>query len=120
MKWLLRTEGLALFGASLYLFSATPFAWWWYAALFLAPDLGMLGYLAGNRAGAAFYNLTHHYAMAIGLCTIGLATSWSGFYMVGLICLGHSGFDRALGYGLKYAKGFRYTHLGELPGSPQK
>jgi len=26
----------------------------------------------------------------------------------------HIGFDRALGYGLKYSKGFGYTHLGRI------
>lgn len=28
------------------------------------------------------------------------------------IWLGHIGFDRLLGYGLKHAHGFRFTHLG--------
>ena len=27
----------------------------------------------------------------------------------------HSAFDRVMGYGLKYATGFRDTHLGTLP-----
>ena len=31
---------------------------------------------------------------------------------LGLIWLAHIGFDRALGYGLKSASGFRDTHLG--------
>jgi hypothetical protein len=30
------------------------------------------------------------------------------------IWLGHVGFDRMLGYGLKYATGFRDTHLGVI------
>jgi hypothetical protein len=33
---------------------------------------------------------------------------------VALIWLAHIGFDRALGYGLKYAGGFSQTHLGKL------
>lgn len=28
--------------------------------------------------------------------------------------LGHSAMDRLFGYGLKYNKGFKYTHLGEI------
>ena len=28
--------------------------------------------------------------------------------------LAHIGIDRALGYGLKYATGFSYTHLGRI------
>jgi hypothetical protein len=32
----------------------------------------------------------------------------------GLIWIGHIGFDRALGYGLKYSTGFGDSHLGQL------
>lgn len=32
----------------------------------------------------------------------------------GLIWSAHIGFDRALGYGLKYASGFGATHLGRI------
>ena len=31
-----------------------------------------------------------------------------------LIWLVHIGLDRALGYGLKYAAGFAFTHLGRI------
>jgi Domain of unknown function (DUF4260) len=31
-----------------------------------------------------------------------------------LIWLAHIGFDRALGYGLKYEVGFSFTHLGRV------
>lgn len=114
MKWLLRFEELALFGASIYLFAQTSFDWWWYPALFLLPDLGMMGYLAGNRIGAAFYNLTHHKAVAIGLCGVGLYFQEPWLLVLGLVFLGHSSFDRLLGYGLKLNQGFKYTHLGEI------
>ena len=33
---------------------------------------------------------------------------------IGLIWLAHIGFDRLIGYGLKYETGFRHTHLGVL------
>jgi hypothetical protein len=33
---------------------------------------------------------------------------------VGLIWLGHVGFDRMAGYGLKYDSDFKHTHLGIL------
>ena len=39
----------------------------------------------------------------------------------GLIWCAHIGFDRALGYGLKYAEGFGFTHLrrvGRTPAAP--
>jgi hypothetical protein len=31
------------------------------------PDISMLGYLAGNKAGAIIYNFFHHKALGIGL-----------------------------------------------------
>ena len=31
-----------------------------------------------------------------------------------MIWLAHIGFDRALGYGLKYSAGFGFTHLGRI------
>ena len=33
---------------------------------------------------------------------------------IAMIWLAHIGFDRALGYGLKYAGGFGFTHLGRI------
>jgi hypothetical protein len=43
----------------------------------------------------------------------------SGLLPVALIWVNHIGVDRLLGYGLKYADGFGYTHLGML-GKRQK
>jgi len=33
---------------------------------------------------------------------------------IAMIWLAHIGFDRALGYGLKYNAGFGFTHLGRI------
>jgi hypothetical protein len=33
---------------------------------------------------------------------------------IALIWANHIGIDRMLGYGLKYAEGFRFTHLGRI------
>ena len=33
---------------------------------------------------------------------------------IAMIWLAHIGFDRALGYGLKYSDGFGFTHLGRI------
>lgn len=116
MKWLLRAEEFALFAASVWLFSRTGFAWWWYPALFFIPDIAILGYLAGNRAGAAAYNLTHHKAVALGLAGVGLVAAVPFALMLATVVFGHSSLDRAAGFGLKYPTGFRHTHLGDLPG----
>src|SRR6478609_6699144 len=53
---LLRLEGLVLGVLCIWLFAGTGASWWLFAALILAPDLGMLGYLANPRLGATIYN----------------------------------------------------------------
>ncbi|TIX33887.1 MAG: DUF4260 family protein, partial [Mesorhizobium sp.] len=45
--------------ASVVLYAMTSASWWLFAVLILAPDLSMLGYLAGPRVGAVAYNALH-------------------------------------------------------------
>lgn len=88
--------------------------WGTYAALFFAPDLAFLGYLAGPRAGAAAYNTTHS---LLGPSVLGVTAALLASQTLGaaaLLWAAHVGFDRALGYGLKYASAFGHTHLGVL------
>ena len=83
-KLWLRLEGLVLLIATIILFSGQGQKWWLYPVLLLVPDIFMLGYLANTKLGAFFYNL------------------------------GHIGWDRFFGYGLKYDSDFKHTHLGDL------
>lgn len=57
LTWL-RVEGDAVAGAAIMCFATTEQPWWLVWALWLLPDLSMLGYLAGRQAGAWSYNLT--------------------------------------------------------------
>jgi hypothetical protein len=118
MRRLLQAEGLALFAASLVAFSTLNASWWMYAILFFVPDVAFLGYLAGPRVGASVYNVLHS---TVGPILLAGAACWSGFDILGqvliataVIWIGHVGFDRMLGYGLKHASGFKDTHLGKL------
>lgn len=85
-----------------------------FAALFLAPDLFMMGYLFGGRPGAWIYNLGHTYVTVAVICSIGFLAHVPILTLVGLIWVGHIGFDRLLGYGLKYPAAFKDTHLGRV------
>ena len=114
MKTLLKLEGMALFGLSLFWFSQLDYAWWWYPVLFFVPDLSMVGYLAGTRSGAFVYNLIHHHAVSIGLYITGFFLGSPILQLTGVILLGHSSLDRILGYGLKHSDSFKNTHLGEI------
>jgi Domain of unknown function (DUF4260) len=114
MKTLIQLEEAALFGSGIYLFSLLNFEWWWFAALILAPDLSMLGYLVGNKAGAWMYNFFHHRAIAIAVYLLGTYLENEVLQLAGVILFAHSSMDRMFGYGLKYEEGFKLTHLGNL------
>lgn len=119
MKITLKLEELAMLLLGIYVFGFLYFEWWWFLVLFLAPDLGMIGYVFGNRAGAFLYNLFHHKGVAIMIYLFGFFFYIPVVQLIGVIMFSHAAFDRLLGYGLKYEKGFKYTHLGVI-GKPQR
>jgi hypothetical protein len=111
---LLRIEGAALLLAALLLYGWTGGSWLLFVFLILAPDLSMLGYLAGNSVGAAVYNLFHTYPLPAALSLYGLLGANPLALSLGLIWLAHIGADRMLGFGLKYATRFKDTHLDRV------
>ena len=113
-RLLLRLEGAGILAIAIALYRTLGESWWVFAGLFLAPDLSFLAYLAGPRAGAIAYNLLHTIAGPVVLALIGLLAPYEPAMMIALIWLAHCGFDRALGFGLKYEAGFGFTHLGRI------
>jgi hypothetical protein len=113
-RTLLRLEGLVLLAGMTALYPAWGGSWWTFAILFLAPDLSFAGYLAGPRLGAILYNAAHSHFLPFMLMTSGFMLDSSLIASIATIWLAHIGFDRALGYGLKYAAGFGFTHLGRI------
>jgi hypothetical protein len=116
MKNFIKLEEWVMLGLGFYLFTLLPYAWWWFFVFLLAPDVGMLGYIFGNKSGAVVYNTFHHKGLAIVIYIFGAYLSFPLLQGVGIIIFSHASLDRALGYGLKFKKGFKYTHLGELGG----
>lgn len=114
MKTILKLEELALFLLGIFLFSQLSFAWWWFLVLILTPDVGMIGYAFGNKIGALSYNLFHHRAVAILVYLVGSYFQSEVTVLIGVILFSHAAMDRIFGYGLKYDKGFKFTHLGEI------
>lgn len=114
MKYLLKIEELAMLGLAIYLNSFLPFPTWVFWAFFLAPDIGMLGYLVNPKIGAFTYNLFHHKGVAIACYFAGYFLIIHELTLVGVILFGHSSFDRILGYGLKFSDDFKHTHLGMI------
>jgi hypothetical protein len=114
MKNLLKLEELFMFGLALFLFSQLDYGWGWFALLFFAPDLSMIGYLANPRLGAWTYNLVHHKGLAVALYVFGALLSVPWLMFAGTLLFAHSSFDRVFGYGLKYPESFQATHLGKI------
>ena len=109
---LLRLEGLAIGTISALLYARTGASWWLFAALWLAPDLSILGYLLGPCRGSRAYNTIHTYTLPITLAALGLLLRADALFPYALIWVNHIALDRMMGYGLKFSNGFGWTHLG--------
>jgi hypothetical protein len=111
---ILRAESVALFLGGIGLWLAMNGHPLWLLPLLLAPDLSMLGYLAGPRLGAITYNAVHNIVVAALLLGVGSAASIAPVALAGAVILAHVGMDRTLGYGLKLPTDFKDTHLGHI------
>ncbi|GAB2829637.1 hypothetical protein GCM10027022_20780 [Alpinimonas psychrophila] len=67
-----------------------------------------------DGSGSVFYNIGHSYPVAAALVVFGFAFGATLLIALGAIWFGHIGWDRMLGYGLKYGTNFKHTHLGDL------
>lgn len=109
---LLRAEGLAALAVAVVLYAGTGRGWSFFALLFFAPDLTFAAFLAGPRVGAMAYNALHTYVGPLALGLLAHAAAAPALLLVAYVWAAHIGFDRLIGYGLKYASGFGDTHLG--------
>ena len=114
MNKLLKLEELAMFVLGIFMFGLLGYNWWWFLTLILVPDIGMLGYLINAKIGAWCYNVFHHKGVAIAIYFLGMYLSFPILQLAGVILFAHASMDRIFGYGLKYEKGFKFTHLGEI------
>ncbi len=114
VRALLRLEGaaVALAGAAI-AWTVGP-AWWLTVLVLAMPDLSISSYAFGPRVGAAAYNALHSYVGPAVVAGVGLLSDGAAAYAVAALWAIHIGFDRALGYGLKYPSRFGDTHLGRI------
>src|SRR4051812_46650249 len=103
VRHVLRIEGLAVLAAALLCYGKFGAGWGIFAITFLIPDLSFAGYLGGARAGAIAYNAAHSYIGAVASLVAAVLFPAAVPPAIGLIWCAHIGFDRALGYGLKYS-----------------
>jgi len=113
---MLRVEGATMLAGSVLLYWTNGGSWWLFALLLLAPDVSMVGYLAGPRIGAAAYNVFHTYPLPAALGIFGLLAGAPLAVSVALVWFAHIGMDRLMGYGLKYSTDFKDTHLQRVCG----
>ncbi len=112
MKKTIQLEEIAMLGLGIYVFGLLSYPWWIFLVFFFIPDIGMIGYLINTKFGALCYNIFHHKGLAILIYLSGVYLKSELFLASGTVLFSHAAFDRALGYGLKYKKGFKFTHLG--------
>ncbi|HEV3371539.1 MAG TPA: DUF4260 domain-containing protein [Xanthobacteraceae bacterium] len=110
-KIILQLEAAGVLVAAVIAYAWNGRGWLMFALLFLAPDISMLGYLGGRKLGAGIYNFAHTYILPAALAAYGLYQSQPLALDLALIWIAHIGFDRLLGFGLKYQTAFRHTHL---------
>lgn len=111
---LLKLEGFAVFILALAIFWQQSFSWSLFWSTALLPDLALFGYLVNAKVGAQLYNITHSKFLPSALAVVAIVMGNSLFSALALIWFVHIGFDRMLGYGLKYPEGFKVTHLSAI------
>jgi hypothetical protein len=114
MKITLKSEEAMMLALAVYLNTFLPYDGWIFWALFLTPDISLLGYAVNPGFGAVTYNTLHHKGLALFLYLGGALFSFELLQFIGLLLFGHSSFDRMFGYGLKYSADFHHTHLGMI------
>ena len=112
VRTLLRLEATIVMALAFLCYAHFDFSLSTFFIFFLAPDIALLAYLIGTNAGAFAYNATHSYIAPLMLLAFHIVQPTPVLFQFALIWLAHIGFDRALGYGLKYKTAFRHTHLG--------
>jgi hypothetical protein len=108
---LLHLEGATVFALVLFAYHWSHGSWLLLLLLFLVPDLSMLGYAANARVGAITYNAVHSYVVPLAVAGYSFRANHPTILALSLIWIAHIGFDRMLGFGLKYPTRFKDTHL---------
>lgn len=87
------------------------YAIWLFFVLLLAPDKDMPGYRVNNQVGTWKNTIFRRKGVAIVVYLSGMLSGIEELPLAGIVMFGHTTMDSALGNGLKYDKGFKFTHL---------
>jgi hypothetical protein len=111
---LLRIEGFAFLVAAVLGYAALRGSWLLFALVLLIPDVSLIAYAAGPRAGALVYNAAHTYIAPGVLAALAYLGVVPGAWPICLAWVAHIAMDRVLGFGLKFSTAFQDTHLGTV------
>jgi hypothetical protein len=114
VRQMLRLEALAIMAAATSVYFVSGGNPWLYAIVFFTPDLSFAAYAFNTRVGAIVYNAVHSYVLPALLGGAGWLLGMDLLWQLALVLTAHAGFDRSLGYGLKYASAFSHTHMGAI------
>ncbi len=87
---------------------------WLIVILFFVPDMSLIAYIGGPKLGAFFYNLMQLYPSGVAPFFVGLVFGNNIAVAAGVLMVAHVGAERAVGFGLKSSRGFKYNHLGKF------
>lgn len=99
-RWV-RADAAAFLVLTLWAVTRTDSSWIWFLALFLVPDLSMVGYVFGPRVGATTYNVGHLYAWPVALLAAGLTWHAPLATTAALSWIAHIAFDNVVGLRLE-------------------
>jgi len=116
----LHLEGAALLAMSVGHYAWGRHTWWIFFVFFFTPDVAFFAYLVGPRMGALVYNCLHTTLAPVALIGLAILYNRPALATVGAAIWGaHIGYDRMLGWGLKYPTGYKDTHFGKLWWPPE-
>lgn len=107
-----RLEAAAILAFCSYAYFSQGYSAIAFAYGFFLPDLSILAYFKNPRVGAIAYNTAHCLLLPVALGGYALFGGEPLALQCALIWAAHIGFDRALGWGLKYPDSFCSTDMG--------
>jgi hypothetical protein len=93
---LLRIEGGCVLALSILCYREIHTSWILFVALFLVPDLAILGYFGGIRIGTIFYNLVHTLIGPLLLIAYAVLEKSLWLLPYGLVWTSHIGIDHLM------------------------
>ncbi len=107
-----RLESFAILTFCVCCYFYSGFNFWIFLLCFFLPDISILAYFKSPEFGGVCYNLSHCMLFPVSIGGYGLLVSEFILIQSALIWGAHIAFDRAIGWGLKYADSFCNTDMG--------